>query len=83
MAANPTTENEAKGEHTRKVSVYDLVIGILAIFSLILLIPIYIGHLSSQDVAILTYLEDGLITRHTADFPSLPFQSSVICDSSR
>ena len=68
MAANPTTENEAKGEHTRKVSVYDLVIGILAIFSLILLIPIYFGHLSSQDVAMLYYVEDALCVVFLLDF---------------
>jgi voltage-gated potassium channel len=68
MAANPTTENEAKGERSRKVTSYDLVIGILAIFSLILLIPIYFGHLSSEDLAILTYLEDGLCVIFLLDF---------------
>src|SRR5438045_5787343 len=68
MAANPTTENEAKGEHTRKVTAYDLIIGILAIFSLILLIPIYFGHLSSQDVAMLYYVEDALCVVFVFDF---------------
>ncbi len=34
MAANPTTEKRAKEERARKVTAYDLVIGILAIFSL-------------------------------------------------
>src|SRR6266487_75210 len=68
MAANPTTENEAKGEHTRKVSVYDLIIGILAIFSLILLIPIYFGNLSSQDKTVLIILEDALCAVFLFDF---------------
>src|SRR6516162_9449251 len=68
MAANPTIENEAKEERSRKVTTYDLVIGILAIFSLILLIPIYFGNLSSQDKAVLTYLEDGLCVIFLLDF---------------
>ena len=68
MAANPTTENEAKGERSRKVTAYDLIIGILAIFSLILLIPIYFGHLSSQDVAMLYYVEDALCVVFLLDF---------------
>jgi voltage-gated potassium channel len=68
MAANPSAENEAKAERSRKVTAYDLVIGILAIFSLILLIPIYFGHISSQDVTILTYLEDGLCVIFLLDF---------------
>ena len=68
MAANPTTENEVRAERSRKVTAYDLVIGILAIFSLILLIPIYFGNLSSEDKAILTYLEDGLCVIFLLDF---------------
>ena len=68
MAANPTTENEAKGERSRKVTAYDLIISILAIFSLILLIPIYFGHLSSQDVAMLYYVEDALCVVFLLDF---------------
>jgi voltage-gated potassium channel len=68
MATNPTTENQAKGERTRKVTAYDLIIGILAIFSLILLIPIYFGHLSSEDVAVLNYLEDALCVIFLFDF---------------
>lgn len=68
MAANPTTENQAKRERSRKVTAYDLVIGILAIFSLILLIPIYFGHLSSEDVAVLNYLEDALCVIFLFDF---------------
>jgi voltage-gated potassium channel len=68
MAANPTTENRAKEERARKVTAYDLVIGILAIFSLILLIPIYLGNLSSQDQAVLLYLEDALCVIFLLDF---------------
>jgi voltage-gated potassium channel len=68
MAANPTTENRAKGQRARKITTYDLVIGILAIFSLIILIPIYFGHLSSQDVAVLLYVEDALCVIFLLDF---------------
>src|SRR5438876_5655333 len=68
MAANPTTENRTKEERGRKVTTYDLVIGILAIFSLIILIPIYFGHLSSQDRTVLLYLEDALCVIFLLDF---------------
>ncbi len=68
MAANPTTEKRAKEERARKVTAYDLVIGILAIFSLIILIPIYFGHLSSQDVTVLLYTEDALCVVFLLDF---------------
>jgi voltage-gated potassium channel len=68
MAANPITENEANVERTRKVTAYDLVIGILAIFSLIILIPIYFGNLPSQDLAVLNYLEYTLCVIFLLDF---------------
>ena len=68
MAANPTTENRAREQRARKVTAYDLVIGILAIFSLIILIPIYFGNLSSEDKLILTYLEDALCVIFLLDF---------------
>ena len=68
MAANPTTENTAKEQRGRKVTVYDLVIGILAIFSLVILIPIYFGNLSSVDVLVLTYLEYALCVVFLLDF---------------
>ena len=68
MAANPTTENRAKEKRARKVTAYDLVIGILAIFSLIILIPIYFGNLSSQDQAVLLYVEDALCVVFLLDF---------------
>jgi voltage-gated potassium channel len=68
MAANPTTEHRATDQHTSKITTYDLIIGILAIFSLILLIPIYFGHLSSQDVTVLLYVEDALCVIFLFDF---------------
>ena len=68
MAANPITENSAKEQRARKVTAYDLVIGVLAIFSLIILIPIYFGNLSSEDKLILTYLEDALCVVFLLDF---------------
>src|SRR5215472_3917248 len=68
MATNPTTEKKVKTRRASKVTVYDLVIGILAIFSLILLIPIYFGNLSAEDKAILTYLEIGLCLIFLLDF---------------
>ena len=68
MAANPTTENRAKEQRARKITTYDLIIGILAIFSLIILIPIYFGHLSSQDIAVLLYTEDALCVVFLLDF---------------
>jgi voltage-gated potassium channel len=68
MAVNPTIENEANGKRTRKVTAYDLVIGILAIFSLIILIPIYFGNLPSQDLAVLNYLEYALCVIFLLDF---------------
>ena len=68
MAANPTTENRVRRERTRKITTYDLVIGILAIFSLIILIPIYFGNLPPQDVAVLNYLEYALCVIFLFDF---------------
>ncbi len=68
MAANPIKENRAKEEHARKVTAYDLVIGILAIFSLILLLPIYFGNLSSTDTTVLIYAEDALCAVFLFDF---------------
>src|SRR3974390_884408 len=68
MAANPTLEHGAIKERSRKVTGYDLVIGVLAIFSLIILIPIYFGNLSTQDKAVLNYLENGLCIIFLFDF---------------
>jgi len=68
MAANSNSERAVKRGRSRKVTTYDLVIGILAIFSLLLLIPIYFGNLSADDKAILSYLEDGLCVIFLFDF---------------
>ena len=74
MAANPTIEQRATDQQTRKITAYDLVIGILAIFSLILLIPIYFGNLSPENETILTSLEDALCVIFLFDF----FRSLVL-----
>ena len=68
MAANPTTHRATERERSSNVTAYDLVIGILAIFSLIILIPIYFGNLSAQDKAVLSYLEVGLCVIFLFDF---------------
>ena len=67
MAANPSTRNTTKANPARqKLTTYDLVIGILAIFSIIILIPLYFG--SSSDQQILTILEDSLCAVFLFDF---------------
>ena len=38
MAANPSIEKKASTQKTKKITAYDLVIGILALFSLVILI---------------------------------------------
>ena len=68
MAANPTTENRATDQRARNITTYDLAIGILAIFSLILLIPLYFGKLSSADAASLNTLENALCVVFLFDF---------------
>jgi voltage-gated potassium channel len=68
MAANPTTENKEANRPARKITTYDLVIGLLAIFSLILLIPLYFGNLSQPDAAVLNTLEDLLCIIFLFDF---------------
>ncbi len=68
MATNSTTNNTMTKNPTRKLITYDLVIGILALFSLILLIPIFFGNLSSQDKTVLIYLEDALCVVFLFDF---------------
>jgi voltage-gated potassium channel len=77
MAANPTTDQRAADQPARKITAYDLVIGILAIFSLIILIPIYFGNLSPENETILTYLEDALCAVFLFDF----FRSLVLATS--
>ncbi len=67
MAANSTTENTTKNP-SRRLTTYDLVIGILAIFSLIILIPLIFGNLSPSDAAVLNTLENGLCIIFLFDF---------------
>jgi voltage-gated potassium channel len=68
MAANPTTQHRVKEQRARKITTYDLVIGLLAIFSLIILIPLYFGNLSPSDQKVLTILEDSLCAIFLFDF---------------
>jgi len=68
MATNSTTNNTMIENTARKLITYDLAIGILALFSLLLLIPIFFGNLSSQDKTVLIYLEDGLCVVFLFDF---------------
>ncbi len=67
MAANPTSKNQTTDRPARKLTLYDLVIGILAIFSLIILIPIYFGKPAS-DVAVLNIVENLLCIIFLLDF---------------
>jgi voltage-gated potassium channel len=68
MAANPTTENRATDQPARRLTTYDLVIGILAIFSLIILIPLIFGNLPPADAAVLNTLENLLCIIFLIDF---------------
>ncbi len=68
MAANPSTEQKATAQHARKLTAYDLVIGILAIFSLvILIIPIFV-QLPPDAADTLNTLENSLCVVFFADF---------------
>jgi len=68
MAANPTAKNQTTDRPARKLTIYDLVIGILAIFSLIILIPIYFGNLPAAAVTALDTLENLLCIIFLIDF---------------
>jgi voltage-gated potassium channel len=68
MAANPTTNKKTSNRPARKITSYDLVIGLLAIFSLIILIPLYFGNLSQSDQFVLIVLEDSLCAVFLFDF---------------
>ncbi len=68
MAVNPTTNNKTAAQPARKITTYDLVIGLLAIFSLIILIPLYFGNLSQSDKNVLLILEDSLCAVFLFDF---------------
>jgi hypothetical protein len=49
MAANPIRGQRAREERCQKHHPYDLVSGILALFSLMLLLPFYFRNASSKD----------------------------------
>ena len=53
MAANPSTEQKTTEQKTKKITAYDLVIGILAIFSLVILIIPLIVQLPPDTVDLL------------------------------
>jgi voltage-gated potassium channel Kch len=67
MAANPSTEQKAI-QHAKKITAYDLVIGILAIFSLVILIIPLIVQLSPATVDLLNNVENALCVVFLADF---------------
>jgi voltage-gated potassium channel len=68
MSANPSTEQKATAQHTHKISAYDLVIGILAIFSLVILIIPLVVQLSPATVDLLNNVESLLCVVFLADF---------------
>jgi voltage-gated potassium channel len=68
MAANPSTEQKATAQHARKLTAYDLVIGILAIFSLVILIIPLIVQLPASSVETLNTTENVLCAVFFADF---------------
>jgi voltage-gated potassium channel len=68
MAANPPAHNTTKANPARKITTYDLVIGLLAIFSFIILIPLYFGNLSPSDKDVLIILENALCAVFLFDF---------------
>jgi voltage-gated potassium channel len=68
MAANPSTELKAATQKTKKLTAYDLVIGILAIFSLVILILPLIFKLPPDTVDTLNTAENTLCVVFFADF---------------
>jgi voltage-gated potassium channel len=68
MAANPSTEQRATTQKTKKLTAYDLVIGILAIFSLVILILPLIFKLPPDTVDTLNNVENALCVVFFADF---------------
>ena len=68
MAAKSGTEQKAAAQQTRKITTYDLVIGILAIFSLVILIIPIIVQLPPDAVDTLNILENSLCVVFFADF---------------
>ena len=68
MAANPSTGQKTTEQKTKKISAYDLVIGILAIFSLVILILPLILQLPPDAVDTLSNVENALCVVFLADF---------------
>lgn len=68
MAANPDTKQKTIAQQTTKITTYDLVIGILAIFSLVILILPLIIQLPPSSVDLLNTVENLLCIVFLADF---------------
>jgi len=68
MAANSSTEQKATEQKSKKITAYDLVIGILAIFSLVILILPLIVQLPPSTVDLLDNVENALCVIFLADF---------------
>ena len=68
MAATTGANNKNFDRPARKLTTYDLVIGILAIFSLILLIPLAFGKLPQSTADVLNAVEDLLCLIFLFDF---------------
>src|SRR6266516_5747957 len=68
MATNSTTKNQTTENPARKLITYDLVIGILALFSLLLLIPLIFGYVDTATKEVLNGLEVSLCLVFLFDF---------------
>src|SRR6266496_2636448 len=68
MATNSTTKNQTTENPARKLITYDLVIGILALFSLIILIPLIFGNVDTATKDVLNGLEVSLCLVFLFDF---------------
>ncbi|MGZ3622055.1 MAG: ion transporter [Ktedonobacteraceae bacterium] len=68
MPAKPSTEKKTIKQKTKKITAYDLVIGILAIFSLVILIIPLIVKLPPDAVDTLDNVENALCVIFLADF---------------
>ena len=72
MAANSTTKNQTTENPARKLTTYDLVIGILAIFSLIILIPLIFGNVDTLDKRCPKHIRNLPVRRFSLRFLSEP-----------
>ena len=68
MAANSSTEHTTTASADKKLTTYDLVIGILALFSLIILVILIFVPLSSSTADVLNSTEDLLCFVFLFDF---------------